>query len=71
MIIYILVTVKIQNSVTHDHIITGDLRLIKNQKLEKHFSKGLNFKQPQPLNYPRCKKEIDRAIEEFAGSLKT
>ena len=56
---------------THGHIITGDLRLIKNQKLEKHSSKGLNFKQPQPLNYPRCKKEIDRAIEEFAGSLKT
>ena len=26
----------------------------------------LNFKNPQPLNYSRSKKEIDRAIEEFA-----
>ena len=51
------------------NIITGTLCLIKNQKLRKTFTKGPNFRQPLSLNYSRCKKEIDCAIEGFAGSL--
>ena len=30
---------------------------------------GPTFREPKSLNYSRCKKEIDRAFEEFAGSL--
>ena len=44
----------------HGHIITGDLCLIKNENLTKIFNKGPNFREPQSLNYSRCKKEIDR-----------
>ena len=62
MMIYIIVTVTIQNSVTETMIITGDLLLIKNQKLRKLFTEGPNFRETQSLNYPRCKKEIDRLI---------
>ena len=40
----------------HGHIITGDLRLIKKQKLRKLFTKGPNFREPQPLNYSRYKR---------------
>ena len=54
----------------YGHIITGNLSLIKNQKIKKIFSKGPNFREPQSLNYFRCKKEIDRAIEESAGILR-
>ena len=70
MMIYIIVTVTIQNSVTETMIITGDLLLIKNQKLRKLFTEGSNFRETQSLNYPRCKKEIDRAIEKFASILR-
>ena len=54
----------------HGYIITRDLRLIKKQKLRKLFTKGPNFREPQPLNYSRYKKEVDRAITEFARSLR-
>ena len=50
----------------HGYVITGDLCFIKNQKLKKLFSKGSNFREPQSLYYSRYKKELDRAIEEFA-----
>ena len=36
----------------------------------KLFTKGPNFRNRQSLNYSRYKKEIDRAIEEFPGSLR-
>ena len=54
----------------HGYIITGNLCFIKTQKLRKLFTKGSNFREPQSLNYSRCKEEIDRAIEVFAGSLR-
>lgn len=54
----------------HGHIISKDLSLIQNQKLRKPLTGGPNFSQWQSLNYSKCKKEIDYAIEEFAGSLR-
>ena len=30
---------------------------------------GPNFREPQSLNYSRCKKEIGRAIERFDTNL--
>ena len=47
--IYIFVIVETQNS--------ENLPCLKNQKLRKNFCKGANFKDPQSLNYSRCKKD--------------
>ena len=54
----------------HGHIITGNIRFIKNQKLRKPVTKSSNFRQLQSFNHSICKKEIDHAIEKFAGSLR-
>ena len=51
------------------HFITGDLSLIKNQKLRKRLTKCFSFRKLQLLNYSRCKKK-HHAVEEIAGSLR-
>ena len=33
----------------HGHILTGDLRIIENDKLRKVISKGPNYKEPKKL----------------------
>ena len=48
----------------------GNLCLIKNQKLRKLFTKGPDFRVALSLNYSRSKKDIERATEEFAGTLR-
>ena len=66
---YILLSVKIQFfDPENGHIITGDVLLIKNQKLRSLSLRVNIFWEPNTLNYSKCKKEIDRIIEEFAGS---
>ena len=47
----------------HGYVITGDLRLIKNQKLRKLFTMGPTFREP------KSQIVLDWAFEEFAGSL--
>ena len=42
----------------HQHFVTGDLRVITNQKIRKLFSKGPNYREPKTLNYEKCNKEI-------------
>ena len=58
MMKYVLETVK--NDPDHGNIITADVRLLKNQKLRKRFTKDPNYRKPQFLNYSKCKKGIDR-----------
>ena len=41
---------------THQHIVTGDLRIIKNDKLRKLFSRGLNYREKKTTNYSKCQK---------------
>ena len=54
----------------HKHIISGDLRIITNQKLRKLISKGPNYREPNMLNYHKCKlsikSSITSAIDAFA-----
>ena len=52
------------------HIVTGNLSHIKNQKLRRHFTKGPNFREPQSLNYSRCKKDVDWAMQESSRNLR-
>ena len=46
----------------HNHIITGDLRVVQNQKLRKLLTKGPNYREPKTLNYNSCKKEIKSSL---------
>ena len=40
--------------VHHKHIVTGDLRIIKNLLLRKLLSKGPNFREPKPIDLEKC-----------------
>ena len=54
------VTVKNQNFVTHiKHIITGDLKIIENEKLRKLLTKGPNYRESRNINYSKAYFEID------------
>ena len=64
MMIYVLVTVKIHNSVTHTigQVTTGSLRYAKNQTLRKLITKSSNFRNPESLTVARFKKERVTAL---------
>ena len=47
----------------HKHVLTGDLRIVKNDKLRKLFMKGPNFREPKPINFNKCCTEIESALD--------
>ena len=49
----------------HKHIITGDLKMVKNKKLRELLSRGPNFREKNSINVNIAKKEIDRGIQEY------
>ena len=53
----------------HGHIITGDLRIVECSKLRKLLTHGPNYREPQSLNYNKCKKSIELAIENCINKL--
>ena len=54
----------------HKHIVTGDLRIIKNNKLRKLLGKGPNYREPKFVNYNKCLISIQTALDTTALSLK-
>ena len=42
----------------HGHVLTGDLRIIENQKLRKLISRGPNYREPTTIHWGHCKTEI-------------
>ena len=46
----------------HKHIVSGDLRIVSNEKLRKLLSKGPNYREPKTLNYRKCKQSIESSI---------
>ena len=46
----------------HQHIITGDLRIIENNKLRKLLTKGPNYREPRSLNFGKAEVNIKSAI---------
>ena len=48
----------------HKHIVTGDLRIIENDKLRWLFSKGPNYREAKPLNLKKCKDSIKTSLDE-------
>ena len=43
----------------HDHVVTGNLNIINNNKLRKLLSKGPNYREPKTLNYNKCFSSIE------------
>ena len=48
----------------HKHIVTGDLRIIENQKLRWLFSKGPNYREAKPFNLKKSKESIISSLDE-------
>ena len=46
----------------HGHIITGDLRIVQNNKLRKLLSKGPKYREPVSINWNNCKTELKKAV---------
>ena len=47
----------------HKHIITGDLRIVENNKLRKLLTKGPNYREPRSVNLNKAKKEIATSLK--------
>ena len=47
----------------HQHVLTGDLRIVNNNKLRKLFMKGPNFREPKQINFNNCFTEIETALD--------
>ena len=50
----------------HQHVVTGDLRIIRNQKLRKLISKGPNYREPKTINWKKCRDGIAEGLAECA-----
>ena len=53
----------------HGHVVTGDLRIIKNAKLRKLLSKGPNYRENKTINYSKCLTEIKTALSTCASNM--
>ena len=57
----------------HGHIITGELRIVRNNRLRKLLCKGPKYREPTPVNWDRAKQSlisgIDEAIKNVSNKL--
>jgi len=53
----------------HGHVITGDLRIVKDNKLRKLLSKGPKYREPTTLNFDKSKEVIINGIKECVTKL--
>ena len=49
----------------HDHILKGDLRIVKNSKLRKVICKRPRFREKNPTNFREAKKNILKGLDDF------
>ena len=49
----------------HGHILTGDLRVIGNQKLRKLVTRGPNFREAKTIHWGHCKTEITSGLDSY------
>ena len=55
----------------HGHILTGDLRVIYNQKLRKLVARGPNFREPRMINWGHCKIEMKSGLDTYMTKVYT
>ena len=53
----------------HGHVVTGDLRIIRNDKLRKLISKGPNFREPKTINWKKCRDVIAEGVTQCLSSM--
>ena len=53
----------------HKHVVTGDLRIVENQKLRKLLAKGANYREPRNINFRKARSEILTGIEGCISSI--
>ena len=49
----------------HGHVITGDLRIVKNGKLRKLLCKGPNFRENEMINFDKVLNEIKIGLDDY------
>ena len=49
----------------HGHIVTGDLRIIKNGKLRKLFIKGPKYREPSMIDFSKARQCLNNGLNEF------
>ena len=56
----------------HNHVVTGDLSIIENQRLRDLFYKGPNYREPKPINWNKnnacIKKDLDLFINKWSNN---
>ena len=52
----------------HGHIISGDLRIVRDNKLRKIISKGPKFREPQKLDWDKARDSIKSGITDCVSS---
>ena len=52
----------------HGHIITGDLRIIKNNQLRKLFAKGPKYRERKLVNWRLTEENLINAVKDYAQS---
>ena len=53
----------------HKHILTGDLRIVKNSKLRKLLTKGPNYRESKGIDFEKAKTYITLGIEGFIDTI--
>ena len=53
----------------HGHILTGDLRIIGNQKLRKLVARGPKFREAKMIHLGHCKTEITSGLEAYIAKV--
>ena len=51
----------------HRHIVTGDIRIVQNNKLRKLLCKGPKYREPVSINFSNCKTEIKNSLTKFSS----
>ena len=57
--------------INHKHVITGDLDIIENSNIRSLLSKGLNYREQQPLNKESTFAVIQNAIDVYIDKVST
>ena len=50
----------------HGHIVSGDIRIVQNNKLRKLLCKGPKYREPVSINFSNCKTEIKNSLTKFS-----
>ena len=51
----------------HGHIVSGDIRIVQNNKLRKLLCKGPKYREPVSINFSNCKTEIKNSLTKFSS----